>query len=172
MKNPVRVAWCVALGALCLAGCATDYSWRSSVPEEVRTVAVPTFRNESNVAEIGAVASRQLLREFQREGTFRIRSLGDAAVEVQGVIKSVSSAVSAYSRRTGGRTASCDLSAIAEVSVIDKRGGKVVVDNRRYVAQTTMTAGQDRTTALRDASGRLMDDLARQVVDDVLNLKW
>ena len=160
----------IALCAMC--GCATDYSWRSSVPEDARTVTVPTFRNESNVSEIGALASRQLLREFQREGTFRIRTSGNAAIEVQGVIKSVAPALAAYNRRAGGRVAAYDLSAIAEISVIDKRRGKVLVDNRRYVARTTFTAGQDRTTAVRDASGRLMDDLAQQVVGDILNLKW
>ena len=155
-----------------LCGCATDYSWRSSVPEDMRTVFVPTFRNESNVSEIGARASRQLLREFQREGTFRIGTGDTAAVEVQGVVKSVTPALSAYNRRQGGRVVSYDLSATVEISVIDRRAHKVLVNNRSYVANTTFTAGQDRTTAVRDASGRLMDDLARQVVDDILNLKW
>ena len=172
MKSLVLSASCLVLGVSCLTGCATDYSWRSSVPEDARTVAVPTFRNESEVSEVGALASRQLLREFQREGTFKIRSAGDAALEVQGVIKSVSPMQSAYNRCAGGRVVAYDLNATAEISVIDKRRGKVLVDNRRYVANTTLTAGQDRTTAIRDASGRLMDDLARQVVDDILNLKW
>ena len=158
---------------LCVAGgCATNYRWRSSVPEEMRTVTVPTFRNESNVSEIGAVASRQILREFQREGTFKVRMNDDAAIEVQGVIKSVSPMMSAYNRRTGGRVAGYDVSAVVEISVIDRRSHKVLVDNRKYTARAVFTAGQDRTTAVRDASGRLMDNLAQQVVDDILNLKW
>ena len=157
---------------LALCGCGTGYNWRSSVPEEVRTVSVPTFRNESNVSELGAVSTRQLLREFQREGTFRIRTTGDAALEVQGVIKSASFGTMAYDRRIYGRLAASSCSAVAEVSVIDKRDRKVLVDNRQYVATTTFTSRQDRTTAMRDASGRLADDLARQVVNDLLNLKW
>ena len=174
MKCLVLSAWCLVLGTCCLStgGCATNYSWRSSVPADARTVTVPTFRNESNVSEVGALASRQLLREFQREGTFKIRSAGDAAIEIQGAVKSVSPKLTAVNRRAGGRVAAYDLSATAEISVIDKRRGKVLVDNRTYKANATFTAGQDQTTALRDASGRLMDDLARQVVDDILNLKW
>ena len=172
MKCLVLSASCLVLGALCIVGCGTSYGWRSGVPEEMRTVAVPTFRNESSVSELGAIATRQILREFQREGTFRIRSAGDAALEIQGVIKSVSPALVAYDRRQGGRSAGYDASATAEISVIDKRNRKVLVDNRTYVAKTMFTAGQDKTTALRDASGRLADDLARQVVDDLLNLKW
>lgn len=164
-------ALCLVLGLLS-CGCGTDYCWRSSVPEDVRTVSVPTFRNESDVMELGAVATRQLLREFQREGTFKIRSVGDAALEVQGVVRSASSGVSAYDRRSGGRVMALTLSADVAVSVVDKRNGRVLIDNRVYRPQVGYTSGQDITTAQRDASGRLAEDLARQVVDDVLNLKW
>ncbi|MBQ0033312.1 MAG: hypothetical protein KBT68_11005 [bacterium] len=171
MKPLVVSCWLLAVSAA-VCGCSSSYSWRPSVPEEVRTVSVPTFRNESNVSEFGAIATRQILREFQREGTFKIRMTGDSAVEIQGVIKSVSPSLAAYNRRQGGRIAGYDVSATAEISVIDKRNRKVLVDNRKYVANATFTAGQDRTTAIRDASGRLADDFARQVVDDLLNLKW
>ena len=160
----------IALCAIC--GCATDYSWRPSVPEAMRTVSVPTFRNESEVNELGAVASRQLLREFQREGTFKVRMSGEAAIEIQGVVKSANCGMSAYDRRIRGRIAAYDCSAVVEVSVIDKRNRKVLIDNRKYKAETSVTSGQDVTTSMRDASGRLADDLARQVVNDVLNLKW
>ena len=161
------VAACLALG-----GCGTSYSWRSSVPENLRTVSVPTFRNESDVMELGAIATRQVLREFQREGTFKVRSSDEAAIEVQGVIKSAKTDINAYDRRSGMRTSAYKAQTVAEVSVIDHRSGKVRVNNRKYVAQADFTAGQDLTTAQRDASGRLAEDLARQVVDDVLNLKW
>jgi len=164
--------WCFVAVSLVACGCGANYSWRSSVPKEMRTVAVPTFRNESIVMELGSVASRQLLREFQREGTFKIRSADDAALEIQGVIKSATPLLDAYDRRSGSRIMSYEFSAKVEITVVDRRRGKVLVDNRVYVPRTLFTAGQDRTTAMRDASGRLMDDLARQVVDDVLNLKW
>ena len=155
-----------------LCGCATEYSWKSSVPEGARTVAVPTFRNESDVMEFGALASRQVLREFQREGTFKIRRAGDAAVEVQGVVKSVTAGVTGYDRTTELLTSAYELSAVVEVSVIDKRMRKVLVDAKVYRPSVTMTAGRDLSTAKREAAGRLADELSRQVVDDVLNLKW
>lgn len=162
----------LAAGALALGGCSTDYCWRSNVPQEMRTVTVPTFRNETDVVELGALAARQVLREFQREGTFKIRSTDEAALEVQGVMKTTSSGVLAYDRRQSRRIAGYSLTAVAEVSVVDRRGGKVLVNNRRYRAETSYTASQDNTTAMRDASGRLVEDLARQIVTDVLNLKW
>ena len=71
------------MSGLALCGCGTDYAWRSSVPEGMRTVSVPTFRNESNLQEAGAIATRQVLREFQREGTFAIRPADDAALQIR-----------------------------------------------------------------------------------------
>ena len=168
-KSACLTGLLAACAAVC--GCGTSYSWRSSVPEGMRTVTVPTFRNETDVMELGAIASRQILREIQREGTFGIRSAGDAALEIQGVVKGTTCATSGYNRRGGLRMASYDFTADVEVSVVDKRSHKVLIDNRRYRAQTSFTAGQDMATARRDASGRLMDDLSRQVVDDLLKLK-
>jgi len=161
------------LAAGVLLGCGSTYEWRrSSIPPEARSVYVPTFRNESEVAELGAIASRQVLREFQREGTFRIRSEDDAVLEVQGVVKRATAGISARDRRSGSRKSAYNFDAEVEVSVIDKRSRRVLIDNRKFVASTVLTAGGDLATAKRDASGRLMEDLARQVVDCVLGIKW
>lgn len=165
------IGWMLA-AALATAGCASTYSWRSSVPEEKRTVSVPTFVNDSEIMEVGALSARQVAREFQREGTFSLASSEDAALEIQGRIVKVSAAQTGYSRRQSSRYYSYSLTMKAEVSVIDKANGKVLVNNRPYRAYTTTSMSQDATTAERDASGRLADDLARQIVDDVLNLKW
>ena len=161
------IAVCAALAGVVLGGCGANYTWRPGVPQGMRTVAVPTFRNESELQEVGAVASRQVLREFQREGTFKIAMQGDAALEVQGTVVSVSGGAVSYSRRFATRLASCEATANATVTFVDKRRGRVLVNNRPYTAVATYVSGQDSTTALRDVSGRLMDDLARQIVDDV-----
>ena len=68
----------IAAALALFAGCSS-YTWTSPVPKDMRTVSVPTFRNETDVVELGAIAARQTLREFQREGTFRIASADDAA---------------------------------------------------------------------------------------------
>ena len=170
MKTIIRQ---VVLGAAVLgvAGCAS-YRWTSGVPKEMRTVCVPTFRNETDVTELGAVASRQILREFQREGTFRVARADDAALEVQGVLKTEKADYVGGDRRTGMRHSVQSLIVEAEVSVIDRRNGKVLVNNRKYTATGAFTTGADMSTHKRDASGRVAEDLATQIVDDVLNLKW
>lgn len=153
-------------------GCASTYSWKSSVPEDIRTVSVPVFVNKSDLQELGAIASRQLLREFQREGTFKLVRNDDSAVEIQGEILSASKNRLAYSQRTGLRYAGYDFQITARISVVDHKNGRVLIDNKIYEASASMTASDDLTNAQRNASGAAADDLARQVVDDVLNLKW
>ncbi len=161
----------VAVPMLALAAGCRAYVWTSSVPADLRTVSVPTFRNESDVTELGNVVARQVLREFQREGTFRIAAREDCAIEIQGVLKDASQHTIAYERKTGLRTREHSLSVVAEVSFINRKTGQVLVDNRRYRARTTFLANDDVLTAQRDASGRIAEDLARQIVDDALTIK-
>jgi hypothetical protein len=138
----------------------------------MQTVTVPTFRNESNVLELGAVATRQVLREFQREGTFKIASADDAAIEVQGVIKAATVGRIYFKREMAMRAYEQRLTVSADVSFVDRRNGKVMVNNRKYMAETTYFSDSDMATARRDASGRAAEDLARQIVDDVTSYRW
>lgn len=157
--------------AAALAGCAS-YSWKPETPPEMRTVAVATAVNESSVTELGAVLARETLREFQREGTFSIAPIDECALEVQCVVKDASSSVTAYERRTGARNREREFEAKASVSFIDRKNGRVLVDSRPYAARTTFLANDDTLSGERDASGRLAAELARQIVDDALSLKW
>lgn len=154
------------------AGCASSYSWKSSVPMDMRTVSVPVFVNKSNTQELGAIASRQLLREFQREGTFKLVRNDDSVIEIQGEVLSSFTDRLAYSYSTGQRISGYDFKVTANVSVIDHKNGRVLIDNKRYVGSAPLTASDDLMNAARNASGAAADDLARQIVADVLNLKW
>ena len=160
----------ILLVGLVAAGCA-NYSWRSAVSDGMRTVQVPVFRDSSGLTETGPVVTRQLLREFQREGTFSIMSDG-AALEVQGEVVSATSRGNNSSYRVGSRVHGGMFVLSAMVSVIDKVNGRILVNNRMYFGETPYSAMQDNTTAYRDAAGRAADDLAQKVVDDVRNRKF
>jgi hypothetical protein len=149
-----------------LAGCA-NYSWKPTVPSDMRTVAVPVFRNETNVPFLGNEVTRQILREIQRDGTFAVKSKDECAIEVQGLLKSLSSSTVAYHRSTGSRAREMKISAVAIVSVIDKKRGKVLVNNKKYERYVTTLADLDTATSIRNASERLSAELARVIVDDL-----
>ncbi len=159
------------LPAVLMCGCA-NYRWTSSVPQEIRTVAVPEFQNQSRLAELGPATTQYTLREFQREGTFSIRRSGDSSIEVQGVIKKVEFKPVAYARGYGMRAGEYRCFATLEASLIDKDKGKVLLNNRSYTAETTISVQNDLLTAQRNAVPRLAAEFARQIVDDALNYPY
>jgi hypothetical protein len=157
--------------ALALVGCSS-YRWTSSVPEELRTVAVPVFENRTSSAELGPIVTQYVLREFQREGTFSIRRSGSSALEVQGTIVKASRDAAAFNRGYGSRASEYRYTVTAEVSLINKDTGKVLLNNRRYVAETTFLTRGDLLTTQRDAAARIAQEFARQIVDDVLSYPY
>lgn len=151
----------------------SKYKWTSSVPEEYKTICVPTFINETKVAELGSVVTRQVLREVQRDGTFKIKTAGDSPdLEVQGVIKRIDLHGFSYNRLDYQRHQEYQAAMHVEISVIDKRTGKVLINNRPYEATTSFLSDGDIINRQRDASGRLAEDLAVQVVDDLILHSW
>lgn len=160
-----------ALPALILCGCI-DYRWTSTVPEELRTIAVPTFQNTTKLAELGPITTQYTLREFQREGTFSIRRSGDSAIEVQGTITKADFRPIAYQRGYGMRAGEYRCIATCEASIIDKDRGKVLLDKRTYTAETTISVQGDLLTAQRNCVPRLAAEFARHIVDDVVRFPY
>ncbi len=171
MLGKIKVGLLSVVLVLIVAGCAS-YSWTSSVPEELRTVAVPVFENQTMNAELGPMISQYTLREFQREGTFKIRRTGDSVIEIQGVItKAVRSGV-AYDRDYGMRAREYRYIVTANVSIVNKKTGEVLQENRPYTAETTFLTQGDLLTGERNAAARIAQDMARQIVDDVLSYPY
>ncbi len=165
-------AFLTALVVLLSSGCAS-YTWKSNVPNDKRTVFVSAVRNESEVLEMGNVLSRQLAREFQREGTYKLSDAENCALEVQCTIKVLPlNLLLNTDRESNSRRRSWRYKAEAIVSFIDKKAGKVLVDNRKYEGYTSFYSDNDLLSAKRGASGRIAEDIARQIVDDALDLKW
>ena len=166
MKFGIAAATAAASLAL-LAGCA-GYSWRSGVPESRRTISVPTFENRTSYAEFGATATKHVLRELQREGSFRIRRTGDSALELQGVVTKVSLNGIDYDRGYDRRASEYRMKVTVECSLVDKVENRLLFDNRRFTGETTFLSQRDVLTGQRNASDRVASDLARQIVDGVL----
>lgn len=157
--------------ALLLGGCA-GYRWTSRVPEELRTVAVPVFENRTKAAELGPIVTQFTLRELQREGTFAIRRVGDATIEVQGAIVKAERNPIAFARGYGMRAGEYRYHVTAEVSIINKDSGKILLDGRTYKAETTFMVQNDLLTGQRNAAQRIAAEIARQIVDDVVSYPY
>lgn len=153
------------------SGCA-GYRWGTTVPEEYRKISVPVFENLASVSEIGPIVTQYTLREFQREGSFRIVRPEDAAIEVQGVLQSMQREGVAYDRGQGMRASEYRYVIVADVSFVDKKNGKVLLERKGIKGETTFLTHDDLLTGQRNAAFRIASDIARQIVNDAVSLPF
>ena len=160
----------LALGSIALfSGCAS-YTWGTSVPADYRTVAVPVFENLTEVSEMGPTVTQYTLREFQREGSFKVVRTADAAIEVQGVIRKMTRLGIAYDRARGMRASEYRYEILADVTFVDRRTGKVLLERKGLQGETTFLTQSDLLTGQKNAAARIAQDLARQIVNEALAL--
>jgi outer membrane lipopolysaccharide assembly protein LptE/RlpB len=162
-------AFTVAITAALLfsAGCA-NYRFTSSVPEELRTISVPVFENASGFPEIDAIVTQYVLREIQREGTFKIKGVNDSSLKLLGkLVKSDTQALN-YDRNYGSRTSEYRFTLTAEITLVERGTGKLLIDGQQVKVNTTFLTHGDMLTGLQDAYPRIAKDLSRAIVDAVL----
>ena len=157
----------LATALLAAAGCST-YKFGSSVPEELRTIAVPVFENASGYPEIDAVVTQYVLREFQREGTFKIRSLDNASLKLLGKLVKTETQSLNYDRNYGSRTSEYRYTLVAEITLVERGTGKLLIDAMPVKANTTFLTHGDMLTGMQDAYPRIAKELARAITDAVL----
>ena len=160
-----------SVAAVLLSGCA-GYRWDTAVPQEYRKVSVPVFENLTASSELGPIVTQYTLREFQREGSFGIVRPGDAAIEVQGVLRSASRTGIAYDRGQGMRASEYRYEVVADVTFVDKNNGKILFERKGIKGVTTYLTQDDLLTGQKNAAFRIASDIARQVVNDAVALPF
>lgn len=157
--------------AVLLAGCSA-YKWGTTVPQAYRSVSVPVFENFTDFPELGPAVAQYTLREFQREGTFRIARPSDAAIEVQGALAKMTRYDLTYDRGNSVRATEYRCSVEVEVTIVDKKTGKVLLERKPVTGETTFAVQNDLQTSQRNATARIADDIARQIVNEALALDY
>jgi hypothetical protein len=161
----------LALAALFfISGCAS-YSFKSKIPVESRSIAVPVFENESDFPELDAIVTQYTLREFQREGTFKIKSLDNAAYKLYGSITRTRPSPLSYDRNFGSRASEYEYQVVAKITLVEVSSGKLLLNEVPIKANTTFLAQGDMLTGMQDANPRLAKELSQAIVNTVLG-QW
>ena len=163
-----RIASALFAAALMLAAGCAQYRFGSAVPEELRTIAVPVFENTSGFPEIDAITTQYVLREFQREGTFKIDMLDNASLKLLGKLIRADTHSLNYDRNFGSRTTEYRYTLIAEITLVERATGKLLIDGMNVKANTTFLTHGDMLTGLQDAGPRIAQELSRAIVNTVL----
>jgi len=160
----VAVAWVVLLG-----GCVA-YRITSDVPDALRTIAVAVFENETGYPETSTIVTQYTLREFQREGTMKIRSWEDksGALKLQGTVKRGEMTPVRFDRSYGSRAAEYRYTLIAEITLVERSTGEPLLNAVEVHGTTTFLTYDDMLTGMQNAHPRIAKELSRAIVDTVL----
>lgn len=161
------------LAALCLAaalggaGC-TGYQLGTTLPPNLRTLAVTPFVNESGEPQIEGSVTRAILQEVQREGQLRIVSPESADILLTGTVVSYRLEPMRYDRDRP--TAVREYRAVIRASIhaVDRAKNTTLADVVVDGDATFLGTG-DLVTAKRSAMPAAARDLAHEIVNAIVS---
>jgi len=141
------------------------------LPENVKTIAVPAFKNETSTYRIEQLLTASVVREFTTRTHYRILSDPgeEADATLRGTVLSTATSPLAYDT-SSGRAASVLVVVSMKVSLSDRQG-KVLYQNPAYVFREQYEVSQDLTSFFEEDSPafrRLSQDFARTLVSNIL----
>jgi len=157
---------------LLLIGCGYYTAGHAvQLPENVKTIAVPAFKNETSTYRIEQMLTAAVVREFTARTHYHILNdpSGDADATLRGTVLSTTASPLAYDTSTG-RAASVLVVVSMKVTLAD-RNGKVLYQNPAYLFREQYEVSQDLTTFFEEDSPafrRLSQDFARTLVSNIL----
>lgn len=170
MRLPFSAA--LLAGLLMLGGC--DYHTVNSaahLPATVHTLAIPSFKNNTQSYQTQAVFTEAVIREFTSRTALRIVTGEDpdADATLRGTILTFQIVPLTYDNKTG-QTSSYLVTITARLELID-RHGKVIWQNPTYLFRQQYEQIQDLASFIQEdsaATRRLAQEFASAAVADIL----
>ena len=162
----------VLLGLVFTAGCGYHTVGHTvQLPENVKTIAIPAFKNETLTYRIEQMLTASVVHEFTSRTRYRILNNAgdDADATLTGTVVSTVATPLTYDTATG-RAASVLVVVSMRVTLID-RSGKVLYQNPAYVFREQYEVSQDLSSFFEEDSQafrRLSQDFARTLVANIL----
>jgi outer membrane lipopolysaccharide assembly protein LptE/RlpB len=141
------------------------------LPGNVKTIAIPPFKNETLTYRIEQMLTASVTREFTTRTHYRILSEPgqDADATLRGTVLSTTASPLTYNTATG-RAASILVVVSMRVSLTDRKG-QVLYQNPAYLFREQYEVSQDLTSFFEEDSPafrRLSQDFARTLVSNIL----
>jgi outer membrane lipopolysaccharide assembly protein LptE/RlpB len=165
-----RAAWLALV--LASASCGYHTAGHSvQLPENVKTIAVTAFVNQTREYRIEQLLTSSVVREFGTRTHYHIlNNTSDSAdATLRGTVLSASSTPLIYNSATG-QAASVLVVVSMSVSLTDRQG-KVLYQNPSYLFREQYEVSQDLTSFFEENSPafrRLSQDFARTLVSNIL----
>ena len=158
--------------ALLMPGCGYHTAGHAvQLPDNVKTIAIPAFKNETLTYRIEQMLTAAVVREFTTRTHYRVlNDPGEAAdATLRGTVLSTTASPLTYDSATG-RAASVLVVVSIKVALTD-RNGKVLYQNPAYLFREQYELSQDLPSFFEEDSPafrRLSQDFARTLVSNIL----
>ena len=157
---------------LFLAACGYHVAGTASrIPPDVKTIAVPPFKNQSSTFRIEQQLTSAVTRELLERTHYRILpSAAGADAVLTGAVKDVRARAITFDVNTG-RATSLQVRVTAEVKLEDLHSHRVLFANSNYMFREEYQVSESPSALFQEdkpALDRLAHDLARTLVTDIL----
>lgn len=156
-----RVLWIAACGIL--LGC---YTFKGQVAGDIKTLAIPTFSNESSEFGLSETVTDQLIRGFQKDGTLRVVSENQADAILVGTL--IDAKDEPYTARSGDVITVDEyrFSMTIRIDLVIRETGETKW-TQNFPAWSIYAYGGDlsnRDRAVTEATTKLVEDLLNKIV--------
>ena len=154
------------------AGCGYHTAGHAvTIPDNVRTIAIPAFVNQTQTFKIEQMLTAAVVREFVTRTHYHVINQvnDDADAALHGTVLSTYTTPLTYDSRTG-RAASVMVVISMKVSLLDKQG-KVLYQNPSYLFREQYEVSRDLNSFFEEDSPafqRLSRDFAQTLVSNIL----
>jgi len=147
---------------LLLSGCT--YSFRGQTAGAIKSIAIPTFENETAEFGIAERITDELVQGFQRDGTLRITSSDQADAVLSGRITRVEDMP--YTARADQTVEEYRFSMTCEIELTDNRTQQVLWTQTypEWAVYPYTGTLEFRDQAIQEAVGKLQQDLLNRIV--------
>jgi outer membrane lipopolysaccharide assembly protein LptE/RlpB len=161
------------VAAALLTACGYHTAGKAAlIPPDVRTIAIPSFVNQTQTYRIETILTEAVVREFNTRTKYRIVSdPADADAVLRGAVLSTQLAPVTYDSNTG-RASSALVTVTMKVTLFGK-DGRVLYQNSDFTFREQYQVSRELSSFFEEeepAVDRLTRDFARTLVSNVLEM--
>lgn len=170
--SPAILAILAIPAILAMLGCGYHTAGHADrLPESVRIIAVPGFKNQTQTYRIEQILTRDVVREFIARTDYQVINAAsdNADATLKGTVVSTVAAPLTYDSQTG-RASSEVVTITLKISLVD-RSGRVLFENQNYTFRDVYQISRDIASFFDEetpALQRMSRDFARTLVSDIL----
>jgi outer membrane lipopolysaccharide assembly protein LptE/RlpB len=171
-RNAKNVLLALAISLLATVACGYHTAGHVvTLPENVKTLAIPAFLNQSQTYRIEQTLTSAVVHEFTSRTHYQILNETSEAADatLHGTVLTTSTSPLTYDSKTG-RAESILVVVSMRVSLVDRQG-KILFQNPSYIFREQYQVSQEPSSFFEEdspAMGRLSRDFAQTLVSSVL----